>query len=337
MLLAAGLADAGRWLEQGSVAIIAHFAASPGHFDVHDISIAAATLQLTGHATLDDSAGVPTLVATIDAPRLALPSFDPRSAAPLPYNLLAGWQGQLHLTAAQVLCDLSPVATNLEADAALAGGVLAANKLDATIAGGSLRAQAALDTASAALSAEGALQGASPNQLGAWPPWTWTDGSADLSFDLSATGHSLDAFLATAGGNAEATMHGAALQGADLPRLTQLLAARGAKLRPSLLDALSGGNSSPLSGAVTIALDHGALTATAPALEGASGQVDLAASLDLPARTEDATLRVEPRVAAPPTVSVRLVGPWQQPRRVVDVSAALVWAGAGKKPARVQR
>ncbi len=331
LLLAAGVADAGSWLEQGSVAVIAHFAATPGHVDVPDFSVAAATLQLTGKVSLDDAGDVPAFEASIDAPRLALPSFDPRSQVPLPTRLAAGWQGQLHLNAAEVFCNLIPVATHLQADVALAGGLLAANALNATIAGGSLHAEAALDTPSAVLSAEGWMHGASLQQLGAWPPWTWTDGTVDLSFGLLASGHSLDAFLATAGGTAEATLHGAVLQGADLARVTDLLTLRGARLRPALLGALSGGNSFPLSGTATIALDHGAVTAAAPLLEGGSGQVELAASLDLPARTEDATLRLAPRVAAPPTVSVRLVGPWQQPRRVVDIAAALAWAGTGKK------
>jgi hypothetical protein len=341
LLLAAGLAGAGSWLDQGSVAVIAHFAASPGRLDVPDFSVAAAALQLSGHAALDEAAGIPSLEASIDAPRLALPSFDNQhygSAAALPYSLLSGWQGQFHLHAAEVLRDLSPVATNLDAHVALADGLLAVSDLTAGIAGGTLHADGALDSLSAALTGAGALQAASLSELGAWPPgtrpwswpWEWNAGTADLSFDLSATGHSLDAFLATAGGTAAASLHGATLQGADLPRVTTLLAARGPKLRPSLIAALSGGNSSPLTGTVSITLDHGALTATAPALESASGQVGLTASLDLPAGTEDATLRFAPRVVAPPTVSVRLVGPWQQPRRVVDVAAALAWAGAGK-------
>jgi hypothetical protein len=92
---------------------------------------------------------------------------------------------------------------------------------------------------------------------------------------------------------------------------------------------MTAGDTGPLAGGFTASLDHGALDFAARGLAGEAGQVDLTAQLDLPARTEDATVRVRPMVTAPPTMSLRQVGAWQQPRRVVDVADALGWAEEG--------
>jgi hypothetical protein len=89
------------------------------------------------------------------------------------------------------------------------------------------------------------------------------------------------------------------------------------------------GDTGRLAGPFTASVDHGALDMAARGLTGDAGEVDLTALLDVPARTEDATVRVRPLVTAPPTISVRQVGGWQQPRRVVDVADAVGWAEEG--------
>jgi hypothetical protein len=77
-------------------------------------------------------------------------------------------------------------------------------------------------------------------------------------------------------------------------------------------------------------LDHGALSVTATDMTIPAGTVDYAATLDLPARTEDAMIRLRPAVPAPPTLGSRIVGSWQQPKRTVNVRDAISWAGKGK-------
>jgi hypothetical protein len=187
----------------------------------------------------------------------------------------------------------------------------------------------ALDTASATLAARGELTGIALTTL-AGLPWLWQTGTADLSFLLSAAGHSPVALLASADGDAQGTLHAGTLTGVDLPALTRLLSARAPKLRAALTTAMTTGHTGPLSGDISAKMDHGALSISATDLTNPSGTVDYTATLDLPARTEDAMIRLRPAVAAPPTLDARIVGPWQQPRRMVNVKDAVGWAGKGK-------
>jgi hypothetical protein len=332
-----GVPDAGRWLEQGSVALVAHLAVRPGLVEARDVSLAAASLRLAGQARVDLSGAVPDVTASINAARLTLPSFDPRGQAPVSWPLLGGWQGQVHLAAAQTLIDLRPVATALAADVYAGGGVVLAQGVTAQVANGTLHGAIALDTENQAagapmLAVRGDIAGASLDAMDTRPPWSLTDGTVDITADLTATGNSPAAFLATLGGTAHGDLERARLQGIDLPQVTDLLATRGAKLRATLPAALATGNTGPLSGAVAGTFDHGALTVSAPALNGAAGRVALAGTVDLPGQTEDATVWLQPAVIAPPTLGVRTVGAWQGPRRVVDVADALAWAGLAKKP-----
>jgi len=271
----------------------------------------------------------------IDAPRLTLPSFDVRGSAPLPLGALSGWQGQLHVTAAQVLYDLRPAATDVAADFALSGGVLAAQQIVATVNGGHLLGAAALAAGDTPmLSFRGDLQGAALSGLNMPPPMQWMAGTADISVDASAVGHSPAALLASISGTATGALHEASLAGADLPRLTSLLAAREPGLRAGLIAALAGGESGKLSGGFSARLDHGAIELTARGLQSDQGEADIADTLDLPAATAAAVLSLRPAVAAPPTILVRASGPWGKARRTVDVADALRWAGIGKRGGR---
>ncbi len=332
-----GVPDAGRWLGQGSVALVAHLAVRPGLVEVSDVSLAAASLRLAGRARVDFSGAVPDVTASIEAPRLTLPSFDPRGAVPIPWPVLAGWQGRMQVTAAQTLVDLRPVASGVAADLYAGGGLVFADDVTAHIAGGALRGTAALDTGTPAagvpmLAVRGDIAGASPDAMDTRPPWQLTEGKADIAFDLTATGNSPAAFLATLDGTARGDLLGARVQGIDLPLVTALLASRSAKLRGALQAALASGDTGPVSGAVAATFDHGAITLSAPALAGVAGRVALAGTIDLPGQTEDASVWLQPAVIAPPTLGVRTVGAWQDPRRVVDVADALAWAGLAKKP-----
>jgi len=329
LLQEAGIADAGRWLEQGSVAVIVHFAARPGHLEARDFSVAAASLHFGGTADVDYAGPVPVLNAAIEAPRLALPSFDPRGETPLPLGQIGAWQAQVHLAGDEVLFDLSPFATSFKANFVASGGVLALDGVTASAAGGTLQGAAVLDSAAPVLMVRGAAQGLALNNLDMLPPWTWRDGTADASLDLTATGYSPAALVASLAGTATGDLHGAVLEGVDVAEVTRLLAARGAKLRANLVTAMTTGDTGRLAGPFTASVDHGALDMAARGLTGDAGEVDLTALLDVPARTEDATVRVRPLVTAPPTISVRQVGGWQQPRRVVDVADAVGWAEEG--------
>jgi uncharacterized protein involved in outer membrane biogenesis len=326
----AGIDDAARWLGQGSVAIVVHFAARPGSVSATDITIAAASLRLNAKGSIDFSGPIPNVEATINAPSLVLPALDASRQAPLPLPELAAWQGHIHFAADEILNDQWPVATNANAELAASGGVLAANDISAHIAGGTLSGAAALDTAAATLAAQGEMVGIALTSV-AGPPWVWSGGATDFSFGLIATGHSPAALLASAGGDAQGTMHEGVLTSLNLPAITRLLSARAPKLRAALNLAMTTGQSGPLSGDITAKMDDGAVSVTATNLTNQAGTIDYTSTIDLPAHTEDTMIRLRPAVPAPPTLDARIVGPWQQPKRTVNVRDAISWAGKGSK------
>jgi hypothetical protein len=114
--------------------------------------------------------------------------------------------------------------------------------------------------------------------------------------------------------------------------LQHLLATRAPHARASLAAALAGGATGPLVGTVAATLQSGALKLDPSTLAAPAGTLSLSGALDLPAASADLSLRVAPAVDHAPAIAVRLVGAWGAPRRVVDMRAALLWAGGeGKK------
>jgi uncharacterized protein YhdP len=100
-------------------------------------------------------------------------------------------------------------------------------------------------------------------------------------------------------------------------------------LRAVLQAALAGGETTGLNGHFHAGLADGAADIGAADFSGADGSLGIAGSLDLMSEVADMRLSVRPAVTAPPTLGVRLVGPWQGARHVTDVAAALLWAGRG--------
>ncbi|MEJ0049567.1 MAG: AsmA-like C-terminal region-containing protein [Rhodospirillales bacterium] len=179
------------------------------------------------------------------------------------------------------------------------------------------------------------LTGATPDDLPVLPPLAFAGGTIDLGADVSASGYSPAALLATASGEIHARLHDTALAGVDLPQLTRLLAARAPGLRPALTAAMGAGNTGPLSGDISASLQQGAATLPRAHVAGGAGSLAIEGSIDLPGRTSDLALQVAPAVTDPPALGLRLVGPWQGGKRVADVRPALLWAGVG--PAKKAR
>jgi hypothetical protein len=296
-----------------------------------DFSIAAAALHASGQIDADFSGPHPILSARVDASSLTLPRFDARSQAPLPIDALANWRGQMALHADQVSWGATTVASQASVDLAGSGGIVTAYVKDARIAGGHFEGAIAIDMPPPGPLAEvhADLTGAAMDGLPSLPPLSFTGGSIDFTTNLSATGYSPTALLATMSGDAHATVHGSALLGVNLPQLTGLLAAPVPKLRAALTSSMADGDTGPLSGHATAVLQQGAVTLRRARLSGDAGSVDIEGSIDLAARTANLALEFQPAVTDPPTLGLRLAGPWQGGRRAVDVRPALLWAGAG--------
>jgi hypothetical protein len=329
LLAALGVQGAQRWLDSGSLALQAHLVASPGHLKAQDFSLAAAALHLGGQIDADFSGVIPTITGRIDAPNLTIPRFDARSPDKLPIGALLAWQGVIHLHADDISWGAQDIAADTDADITASGGVLAADISAARIAGGPFTGQAVLDSTqqSPALLARASLGGGAMDDLPTLPPLLFSGGTAGFAVDLSGHGNSPATMLATASGTIQATIAGAALAGLDLPQLQQRLTARGPNLRQGLAAAMASGSTGPIGGNITASMADGALTLQTAHLSGAAGTVDLDGTIDVAARTADVGVRVEPAVQNPPMLRLRLVGPWQAPRRATDVRAGLLWAG----------
>jgi uncharacterized protein involved in outer membrane biogenesis len=316
-----GLANAQRWLDDGSLALQAHLVAAPGLLQVPDFSLAAGALQLGGQLEADFAGVLPFISGRIDAPRLNLPRIGARSAELLPFAWLGGWQAVLALRSAETQWGADVIARDVTAELAASGGVVAAAVSQARVGGGAFVGDAVADASAAApaVRARFALEDAALDSLPGLPPLELHGGEVGLTGELAASGNSPAALLATLGGEAEATLRDVALAGVDLPRLRQLLAAKAPRQRAGLLAAMSAGDTGPLAGTARASLRDGALRLSDAALAGAAGGVAVSGGVDMPARSADVGVRVTPDVANAPALGLRLSGPWQAVKRTVDV------------------
>lgn len=328
LLDALGVPGAESWLDHGSLAVVAHLLAWPGHVRAEDFSVAAAALHAGGALEADFTGAVPAVRGRIDADTLALPGLAPRDQAALPWGALAGWQGDIAVQAAQLLAGLRPVATQASARILAGGGVAVIEDAQAELAGGHATARAALDATQdpPMAAAQLAIQGVPAADV-AMPGLALSGGTIGLSADVAARGYSPAALLSTASGPVQAAVQDAALQGIDLPGMAALLAARGPRLKAALQAAMATGATGKLSGACGLSAADGALHLSACGLAGPAGKVALAGSWDVPWSAMDLLVCLTPAVPAGPTVSLRLAGPAASPRRMADVAPALAWAG----------
>ena len=318
-----GLAAGADWPGAGSVAVLAHLAATPALLTVKDFSIAAGALRLSGHGDADFAGLQPRLTAQLQAQELVLPPL-PSISAPMPSWLLEGWQGQIQVTADEVRFGAHVALTHGAAMVGVGGGAALADDVVANVAGGRFTGEIAIDTtpASPVWALRGILAGAGIDRLPPLAGVPLRGGMLDLGIDLSAKGNDNAALLATVSGHVQGDLHGASLAGIDLAHLGKLLMAHGPRLRAALTAALSSGDTGPLDGGFDSDVTNGTATIAHAVFTGALGSCTLAGDWDLPAVTSDVRLVALPAVPNPPAFTVRLSGQ----RRIVDVQPGLLWS-----------
>jgi hypothetical protein len=75
-------------------------------------------------------------------------------------------------------------------------------------------------------------------------------------------------------------------------------------------------------------VERGVVTLRDAVLAGPEGAITAEGDIDLPGNTSDLYLRFRPAVPDPPTLGMRLSGPWTAPRRALDLVAAAAWRAA---------
>jgi hypothetical protein len=328
LLEEAGLPGTASWLENGSLAVLAHLSAWPGHIQARDFSIAAGALRAEGALDADLSAPEPSVTGHIDADMLALPGLALDDPAAWHWTIWQGWQGDVGVSARTVSSGLRPVAEGLAARLILASGAASIQDISASVSGGRLSARVALDTTQhpPVLAAQADLEQA---RLGPWPsaaPFGLQGGSLDAAGDVLARGDGGAALLAGAEGSVSGKVADATLGGIDLTALTAALHARGPHLAAQLAAALGGGTSPGLEGEFSARIADGTVTLGQARLEGAAGAVDLSGSVR--GRDGAAALFATawPAVPSPPGLRRDLAAGVKG----ADVKPGLIWAGQGQ-------
>jgi hypothetical protein len=310
--------NAERFLDTGSLALLAHLQTAPGHLTLQDFSLAAASLSLAGRGKFDYSGAEPSVTLDVAADTLALPALASLAGDHWPDLLhLPAWQGDVQLAAKTVTFGLQPMAQNLTAAIHAAGGDFFVDSMEALVAGGKLQAQFAADGLQSAVQAR--LTGAAMSGRLSGLPIDIEKGGADLAADFWASGRTESAVLGSLSGQAHLDLHDAQIDGFDLPRLTALLTARPRGTRASVEAALSQGNSAGFSGYANVALDHGHAALSDTFLSSADGALSATGSIDLPASTVDMKFDLAPALASPPHFTLHLAGPLRDAKSTADL------------------
>ncbi len=313
---AGGRAD---WLGQGSVALLTHLVATPGHLTLQDFSVAAGALRVEGQGEADFSGAEPAVSGKVRAQNLVVPDL-PGRAALLPVQFLRGWHGGVQFSADRVSgASLTPM-SNVAGAVTVGGGAAAVDDAVADVAGGHAVGAGAVDASApvALWALRGVLLGAAVDQMPVPVGVGARGGTVDLAVDVTARGASPAALLATVQGAVHGGVHGTSLADVDLPRVGKLLGQRGPRLKAALAGALAGGETGPVSGTFEGVVADGVLTVGGARFSGPSGSVGLDASWSLADEGADVRWLVLAAVAHPPALRVHYAGG----KRTVDVTQA---------------
>ena len=327
------------WLGDGSFSLLAQLDLRPGRVAAEHFSMSAGALRASGQLALDRQ-GVPALTGGIAAETLPLPLPYAHAPDPLPVGILGGWRAAVSLQAVRVLAGLTPVLESASASLALDAGVLRLDRVAGTVGGGALAGAVLFDTAGELprLAADGALGGVLIGGPLFDLPLDISAGRADGRFELSASGYSPAALLASLSGNASAVVRDAVVSGFDLAEAGAALAdaiaagpgaAAAARLDRALRAAVNGGTTPAERLDLKMRADRGIVQVDGSGLAGPTGTTALGGNVDFPARTVDLRVSLRPAVAGlegePPEIGLRLTGPPAAPRRTPELAGALRW------------
>ena len=329
LLEMAGMTGVASWLGDGSLSLTTALAIDPQHAAASGFSLSAGELRATGDLKLDRGA-TPALTGQIDADTLPLPLPYIRSPDPLPIDLLRGWQGQVGVKAAHVLVGLSPALDHAAAGVALASGTLRVSGLTAEVAGGKLTGAVELAGGSSPhLAANGTIVGAMLSGPLLDGPLDLTNGHLDATINLTASGFSPGALLATLGGTGSATLTSGVLSGFDLAGVDAALGLPDpATVQTAVARALQGGQTAFRKLTLDLTADRGAITVRQGSLQADAGRVALSGTLDLPIDAADMLFTLSSSRPGAPAIGLRVIGPPTAPRRTPELAVLTGWLAA---------
>lgn len=260
----------------------------------------------------------------------------PWSSEPLDLSALTAFDGDINVTA-QSLAWGDYALMDAELRAGLSDGILRLDGLNGALFDGPFAASGQLNAASlptvslVASVAKAQIHDVVSGGIGI----DVTKGLLDGRTDLTASGPSMQALIASLTGNGHFAVTEGVINGFDLKAVSRRVGNVNdvAGILGLLQAGLSGGTTrfSSLSGTFTAA--KGVVSSQDVKLEGDGGTGSAIAVIDLPAYTIDATAKFKlTGGAALPPIGLRLKGPLDNPRRFIDINdfqAALIGRGVG--------
>jgi hypothetical protein len=318
---AVGLKGAPAWLGDGSFALIATLAATPGRLTASDLDLTAGTLHATGQLALENGGAAPRLTGRLAAETLPLPMPYLRSPDPLPLGVLTGWGSDVALRADHVLLAGSPFLDKAVATLALADGRLEITGLTAQLGGGSASAYAAVDTSASppVLTLRAQVSGASISGPLLDLPIDIASGTVDGNVALRAAGFSARTLLATLDGSLALHFLNGTITGLSLPPAQEILSDR------AVAASFSAGTTAFDDFDVQAALGRGGILLRSATLASPLGTVRITGALDPVAETAELQLTDRPFVPDPPEIGLRLTGPLDGLQRTPELARLAQW------------
>ncbi len=328
LLAEAFRSDAGAWLGEGSLSLIAALTAGPQGVAAESFELVAGGLRARGALALA-LGGRPRLTGRLAAERLPLPFPGWRSDNPLGLEALAGLDAELALEAARA--EIGGIAAEQAATVLkLSDGRLRLEGLRARLAGGELEALATIDATPRTpprMTVEGRLTGTSIAAPLFGAPVDLTAGRGDTTFAVSATGHAPAALLGTLEGRIGVGLRDGVVAGFDLAAAAQATAladpiAAERATRRALLDGATAFDRLDATGRLAagrLRLEEARLAAEGGATATIGGEIDLArGALDL-------HILSRPAMPEAPDLGLRLTGPADAPRALPETAAWARW------------
>jgi uncharacterized protein involved in outer membrane biogenesis len=325
---AVGLPGLPGWLGVGSLSLAAHLSGSPRKLMTEHIDLTAAGLHAKGDLTFDLQEAEPGVSGRLDFDTVPLPTRM-GSEMPLPLSLLDGWHANIRLGLSRLVAGTATVLSDLSARLSVANDKLAledvaANLASGTMSGGRLSLDAAVAPPLLALRVRlgnvmiGRPLGEAPIDL--------LSGRADGSMEITASGYSPSAMLATVGGHATLSVRDGVLSGFDLFRLKQAIenqdpTSAEAEAEAALRSGASGFERLDINAKIA----HGVADLGGSAMAAAAGEARASGSVDLSGRTLDVRIDLRPALPNPPAVAVRLTGAIDLPNRVPELADLMRW------------
>jgi hypothetical protein len=316
-----GLRGAAAWLGDGSLSLVAQISAGDGRVSADSFDLTAGTLRAGGSLAWQAGDGAGSFTGRIAAETLPLPLPYLRSPDPLPVAALQGWQATLRLEAGHVLLGQVPALEQASGTLTVADGVLKLDHVTGKLADGTLGLNASLDTHSEvpALAVDGKLTGAAIDGPLFDLPLDLMAGTLDGTAQLTATGHSPAALLATLQGDLGFSVSDGVLVG------VRLASATGGLSDAVVKAAMAGGNTPFATMKGTAQVAKGAIQFGPTQISGPEGEIAMSGGVDLTRTTADLRLEMKPAMPDPPSLGLRLTGPLDALQRTPELADLIRW------------